>query len=104
MDFSAYTGQELIQFIREARAEQKKRSDVESIPLTMEGLNQTYLAAQGVVPGAQWRKPKGVHDSYPLGWRVQYRGSLWESLVPFNMTEPGSGSSSWKKVSSPPAP
>lgn len=102
MNLIPLTGEELTQLATDISVEQKRRADVESIPATMTDLNQTFLAAQGTAPGADWRQPAGAHDAYPEGWQVNHVGKVWESLTPFNVWEPGV--SSWREVVPPAGP
>jgi hypothetical protein len=57
------------------------------------------IPAEGVI--WPWAQPQGAHDAYPVGARVTHNGSLWESLIPANATEPGSDPRWWKNLSEP---
>jgi hypothetical protein len=54
-------------------------------------------APAGVIP--IWKQPAGAHDAYPLGFFVTHKGELWESLIDFNVWEPGAVGSEalWRK-------
>jgi len=54
---------------------------------------------EGVRP--RWSQPLGAHDTWPLGFIVRHNGSLWESLIPANATEPGSDPRWWKNLTEP---
>ena len=69
---------------------------VESIPLAMHELNQSFLAAEGTVPGQEWREPGGAFNAYPLDWEVTYGGKTWVSLTAANVWEPGVAN--WREV------
>lgn len=43
-----------------------------------------------------WQQPTGAHDAYPLGATVTHNGKAWESLIPFNVWEPGV--SGWREL------
>lgn len=89
MDLTPLTGDELNQLAEDILAEQRRRADVESIPLAMHELNQSFLAAEGTVPGQEWRQPVGSAGFYPLDWEVAWNGKTWRSTTPFNVWEPG---------------
>lgn len=50
----------------------------------------------------EWIQPTGAHDSWPLGAHVLHAGHEWESLIPDNVTEPGSDPRWWRQVDAPP--
>lgn len=51
-----------------------------------------------VPPAPGWVQPTGAHDAYPLGARVTWAGTVWESTVDSNVWEPGV--SGWREVTS----
>lgn len=79
------TDGELAQLFDDVRHEQQLRQ----IPSVIETLNANYLAAEGVVPGQEWRQPTGAHDAYPKGWEAPHLGKNWVSDVSGNVWEPG---------------
>ena len=46
-------------------------------------------SAPGIIP--VWVQPTGAHDAYAIGDKVQWPegGSVWESTIAANTTEPG---------------
>ena len=46
--------------------------------------------------GAEWAQPTGAHDAYALAATVTRGGKTWESLIPWNVWEPGV--SGWREV------
>jgi len=102
MDLTALTEEELDQLQLDIRMEMQRRSDLASIPDTVDLLNRNFLAASGVQQGEEWRQPTGAHDAYPVRWTVTHGGITWESLVSANVWEPGV--TNWREVSEPEAP
>jgi hypothetical protein len=96
MDVTNLTDEELDQILTEVYAEQARRSSLTTIPDRINELNIGYLAAQGTVPGQDWRQPTGPFDAYPVDWEVLHNGKTWVSTIPFNVWEPGI--SSWREV------
>lgn len=47
---------------------------------------------------AVWAPPTGAHDAYNVGDIVNYNGDLYESLIPGNITVPGTDERYWKKI------
>lgn len=102
MDVTTLTDTELDQLVLDVQSERQRRSNLATIPETIDLLNRTYLADDGVVPGEDWRQPTGAHDAYPLDWQVVYNGKTWVSLTSANVWAPGV--SSWREVVPPQAP
>ena len=55
--------------------------------------NITALRAQA---RDMWSQPQGAHDAYMKGDQVTIDGRTWESLIDFNVWEPGT--SGWREV------
>ena len=53
-------------------------------------------APPDVIP--EWRQPLGAHDAYPVGYVVTRNGSLYESLHPTNVWEPGTDPTLWALI------
>ena len=47
------------------------------------------VASAAHADGEPWVQPTGAHDAYPLAATVTHGGKTWESLIPFNVHEPG---------------
>lgn len=56
----------------------------------------TQVAAAGVVP--EWVQPTGAHDSYSIGDRVTFNGSVYESLINGNAHSPSAYPAGWQLV------
>ena len=96
MDYTQLTDTEL-QEIFHAATEETSRRNLITAALTREPILQTgYLTALGRADGEEYVAPTGAHDAYPQGWKVTHNGKTWESLVPFNVWEPGIAN--WRKV------
>lgn len=54
------------------------------------------LSEQAHTDGQAWTQPTGPGTAYPLGAAVTHGGKTWESLVAFNVWEPGV--SGWRET------
>jgi hypothetical protein len=96
LDLTGFTNDELDVLINDVYLEKTRRATLTSIPDSIDILNRNYLAAEGTVPGQEWRQPIGAYDAYPLDWVVLHGGKTWTSTVAWNVGEPGV--SSWREV------
>jgi len=84
---------------------------IESLPktgdlTTYEGKQWTCLAdSNPYAPPINWREsginpawtqPTNAKDAYPLAFSVTHKGKVWESLMAFNVSEPGVAG--WREV------
>ena len=60
----------------------------------LDAIRATASAAH--TDGEPWVQPTGAHDAVPLGATVTHDGKTWESLIPFNVWEPGV--SGWREL------
>ena len=54
--------------------------------------------SQGNDVVAEFKKPTGAHDAYKKGDKVQYKGSIYESLIDNNAYSPDEYTQGWKKL------
>lgn len=68
-----------------------KRTFDKTPPDELVGVMYTRIGAldtDGTVKVEEWRQPTGAHDAYPKGAEVLYKGIVWISKIPANMTIP----------------
>ena len=68
------------------------------IDAAITGFTMKLLEDTGREMGKPWQQPAGAHDAYPKGWIALHDGKSWESLVPYNVWEPGV--SGWREIPS----
>ena len=54
--------------------------------------------SQGNEVVAEFKKPTGAHDTYKKGDKVQFKGSIYESLIDNNAYSPEEYQQGWKKL------
>lgn len=55
------------------------------------------LLPEHIIP--EWKQPTGAHDSYDIGDKVIFEGSVYESLINGNTYSPTSYPQGWREVS-----
>lgn len=98
IDYTTLTDLEVAQLKAEASLEEQRRVRVALAPAQAEAVAVSYLQDVGRTDGADWVQPEGAHDCYPLGYTVHKDGILWESLIPANVTVPGTDPRWWKDL------
>lgn len=99
IDWLALTDAELEALDAAVRAEVTRRARIAAENQIMD---DNLAATRPDMPGSRWRQPTGAHDAYPLGWETIHDGRLWRSLIPANVTVPGSDERWWNDLG--PAP
>ena len=72
-----------------------ERARIETNEAILDAIRATASAAH--TDGQPWVQPTGAHDAYPLDITVTHGGKTWESLIAFNVHEPGL--SGWRERS-----
>ena len=88
--FREWTAEELAAQAEAAALEAQQAAD----RAALDALATTASAAH--TDGEPWQQPTGAHDAYPLAATVTHGGKTRESLIPFNVWEPGV--SGWREV------
>jgi hypothetical protein len=96
VDVTVLTEDELYELEVAVQQERGKRRFLATADEAAETFNRQYLDAAGIVQGGDWTQPAGAHDAYPLGWVTLHNGKEWESLLAFNVWEPGV--SGWREI------
>jgi hypothetical protein len=104
IDLATLTDAEVTQLKSMASLEEQRRIRVAAAPAQAEAVAVAYLSDTGKAKGAAWVQPTGAHDAYPLGWTVVKDAKTWESLIPANVTVPGSDPRWWKDLTTVPVP
>jgi hypothetical protein len=104
IDLATLTDAEVTQLKSMASLEEQRRIRVAAAPAQAEAVAVAYLSDTGKPKGAAWVQPTGAHDAYPLGWTVTRDAKTWESLIPANVTVPGSDVRWWKDLTTVPTP
>jgi len=63
---------------------------------TMEGAGSVNFTDMLTAESLEWVQPEGAHDTYMAGDQVVIDGRTWESLIDYNVWEPGT--SGWREV------
>lgn len=98
IDYTQLTDSEVAQLKSEAELEQERRIRVALAPQKVEEVAFTFLQDVGRSDGSEWVQPTGAHDAYPMGYKVVKDDITWESLIPANVTVPGSDPRWWKDL------
>jgi hypothetical protein len=96
VDVTTLTEDELAELHVAVVNERNHRRFLATAEQTAANFNRQFLDASGITPGAAWTQPAGAHDAYPLGWVTLHNGKEWESLLAFNVWEPGV--SGWREI------
>ena len=96
VDVTTLTEDELYELQVAVEQERGKRRFLATADESAKRFNADYLNAAGIVSGEAWTQPAGAHDAYPSGWQVTHNAKTWESLIDFNVWEPGV--SGWSEV------
>lgn len=97
MDLTTLTDDDLDALRVAVLSEQERRRTISDAPAQAAALADRYAAAIGRQDGDPWTQPTGAHDAYRQGAIATHNGRAWESLVAFNVHEPGV--SGWREQS-----
>jgi hypothetical protein len=99
-DLTVLTDTELEELRVAVAGEVERRAVLATAAEQAETLNASVVAALGRVDGEEWVQPAGAHDSFRAGDTVTHGGTEWESLVDWNVWEPGV--SGWRQITEDP--
>lgn len=89
IDLAELTDADLDSLYLAVNAEVGRRRTLKAIPQQMAELNRAYQTSSGYQDGEPWQPRMGAVGAYMDGDRVTHRDKTWESLIDFNVQEPG---------------